>query len=124
MGKKDKIRILVCDDSAYSRSRIKKIISDGINADFVAEAEDAIGGINAYKEHKPDLVIMDIVLRASSGFDATREILEFDSDAKIVVVTILNDNETIERIESLGVSHIINKKNVNKELPSAIESLF
>jgi len=123
MSNKKKLQVLLCDDSAYSRSRIGKILQS-LDCDIVAEAEDAETSVKLFREKKPDLVIMDLVLRASTGQDAISEIFVVDSSAKIVVVTILNDQETLDRVKELGVSDIVNKKHVDRDLPDAINSLF
>jgi DNA-binding NarL/FixJ family response regulator len=123
MSNEKKLQVLLCDDSAYSRSRIGKILQS-LDCDIVAEAEDAEKSVKLYREKKPDLVIMDLVLRASTGQDAIRGIFSVDSSAKIIVVTILNDDKTLKGVKELGVSGIVNKKHIDKDLPSAVNNLF
>lgn len=123
MSKEKKLQVLLCDDSAYSRSRISKILQS-LDCDIVAEAEDAETSVRLFQEERPDLVIMDLVLRASTGQDAISAIFAVDSSAKIIVVTILNDDKTLNGVKELGVSSIVNKKHIDKDLPIAVNDLF
>lgn len=74
---------LVVDDSKYFRQTIKNILEE---YDFqVIEAKDGQEGVELYKKYKPTLVTMDINMPIMDGFDATRKIIEFDSEAKILI---------------------------------------
>lgn len=74
---------LVVDDSSYFRQSIRTILMD-YNFDVV-EAKNGMEAIEMYKEYKPTLVTMDINMPLVDGFEATKEIISYDKNAKILI---------------------------------------
>ena len=69
-----KARTLVADDASFMREMIREIIEpEGF--DVVAEAADGMEAVDAFNEHHPDLVTMDIVMPKKSGIEAVRSIV-------------------------------------------------
>ncbi len=79
-------RILIVDDSSYMASAVKRFM-EGEGHEVVATGEDGFEGTALYKEHKPDLVIMDITMPNKDGRDCLAEIMEFDPAARVLVVS-------------------------------------
>jgi two-component system chemotaxis response regulator CheY len=86
-----KKKILVVDDSSFSRAMLKKIIDSTDYAEVIGEAANGDEAVEAYQELKPDLVTMDIIMPQKGGIDAIKEILEIDSSASIVIVSTINE---------------------------------
>ena len=105
--------ILVVDDSAFMRKRIISKITK-IGHSVIAQARDGNEAIKLYEEHKPDLVLMDITMRGKDGLSASKEILEKDPSAKIIMLTMLNDDEYRTTAEKLGVSGFVLKDDLDK----------
>jgi two-component system chemotaxis response regulator CheY len=102
------MRILVVDDSGFMR---KRIVSE-LSAQGHTVAGEARGGVEAvelYRALKPDLVTMDITMRDKDGITAAREILQEDPNAKIVFLTILQDEKYKAEAQSLGAVGFVNK---------------
>lgn len=79
-------RIIVVDDSLYMANSIKKFLeADG--HEVVAMGEDGFAGVALYKEHKPDLILLDITMPNKDGRDCLVEILEDDPNARALVVS-------------------------------------
>ena len=106
MGKK----ILVVDDSSFTRKRIIKTLAAG-GHEIIGEAKNGIEAVQSYKEQKPDLVTMDVTMRDKDGITAAREILSFDPEANIIFVSILEDDRCKEDIEQMGAVGYVSKKN-------------
>ncbi len=87
----DKKSVLVVDDSSFSRSMLKKIIHSTDYAEVIGEAANGDDAIDKYKELKPDLVTMDIIMPQKGGIEAIRGILEIDASASIVIVSTINE---------------------------------
>lgn len=85
LNKKNPGKILIVDNTMYVRSTIKKALTK--KGYTVIEAQNGIDGIDEYRKHKPDLVIMDIELPLLDGIEATDAITKINKHAKILIVT-------------------------------------
>lgn len=87
-------KVLIVDDAAFIRMAIKNIL---IKHDFevVDEAENGLVGLNRYKELRPDLVTMDITMPEMTGLEALKEIIAFDPEAKIVMVSAVGQEHMV-----------------------------
>jgi two-component system chemotaxis response regulator CheY len=104
MGKK----VLIVEDSAMMRKIItKELVNAGHT--IVGEASDGAEAIQMYQDLKPDIVTMDITMRGMDGFTAAQEILANDPDAKILILSNLNEEKYRDKAESLGVLGLVNK---------------
>jgi two-component system chemotaxis response regulator CheY len=79
---------LVCDDSVFMRTMVSDILRHA-GFEIVGEAETGTQAVAKYRELKPDLVTMDIVMPEMSGIDAVRAITQEDKHAKIVMCSAL-----------------------------------
>ena len=71
-------RVLIVDDAIFMRNMIKDIFAGG-GFEVVGEAANGLEAVEKYKELKPDLTTMDIVMPFKSGIEATREIIKVDA---------------------------------------------
>ena len=100
--------ILIVDDAMLIRIMLRDMFeSNGFRV--VGEAEDADQAIKVYQETNPDLVTMDITLTTSSGIDAIRNILNYDRDARIIVISALEQRQVIMDALKLGAKDFIIK---------------
>jgi len=108
MDSKPSFTILVIDDAAFMRSMIRDIFARGPFV-VVGEADNGVDGVRLYREFRPDLTTMDIVMPLMDGITALREIVRIDPAAKVVMVSALGQEALIaEAIES-GASDFIVK---------------
>lgn len=108
----DEGKVLICDDSILARKQIKDIISVTGNP-TIFEASNGETAIEIYKQHKPDLVFLDIVMPKKDGNIAIEEIMSFDKDAKIVIVSSVGTQSQLKcALESGAVDFI--QKPINK----------
>ncbi|MBE6890197.1 MAG: response regulator [Oscillospiraceae bacterium] len=82
------LKVLVCDDSILIRKKMNDLLKKAGVAEVI-EANDGMQSVEMYKEHKPDIVFMDIVMPLKTGLDALKEIKAFDADAKVVMVSTI-----------------------------------
>ncbi len=100
-------RVLVVDDSVFMRDIIKDIFAAG-GFTVVGEAGNGVEAVEKYRELKPDLVTMDLVMPYRNGIDATREILRNDSKALVVMCSALGQETMVmEAIEAGAVDFIV-----------------
>lgn len=82
------IRVLFVDDSSFMRSILKGIILKE-PYELAGEAGSGKEAVELYRELKPDLVTMDIVMPEMNGIDAVREIRSLDPEAKVIMVSAM-----------------------------------
>ncbi len=88
------VRILIVDDAIFMRKMIGDILKKE-GYEICGEAENGIEAIKKYKELHPDLVTMDIIMPDMSGIDAVQEIANFDTNAKILMVSAMGQQSLV-----------------------------
>ncbi len=101
-------KILICDDSILARSQMKDLL-DSIGEFEAFEAKNGEEAVSVYKEQKPDLVFLDIVMPVMNGIDVVKEIIEFDKEAKIVMASSLGNNKNLKAALESGAIDFIQK---------------
>lgn len=100
-------RVLIVDDAVFMRNMIRDIFSSG-GFDVVGEAANGLEAVEKYRELKPDLITMDIVMPFKSGIEATREIVAGDPRAIVVMCSALGQESLVmEAIEAGATDFIV-----------------
>ena len=118
-----KINILLVDDHSVVRMGFKMLIENESDMTVLCEAESGELGISAFKEHKPNVVIMDITMPGMGGLDAIERIIAFDKQAKILVLSAHEDSVHPKRALSAGALGYLTKRSAAEELIKAIRSV-
>jgi len=101
-------RIIIADDSDVIRLVLKDILTIGEYTDIL-ESSDGEESINLYKEIKPDLILLDLAMPKKDGLTVVKEIIAFDPNAKIILITASDDQKTIQQCLDSGTSSYISK---------------
>jgi len=118
-----KINILLVDDHSVVRMGFKMLIENESDMAVTCEAESGELGITSFKEHKPNVVIMDITMPGMGGLDAIERIIAFDKKAKILVLSAHEDSVHPKRALSAGALGYLTKRSAAEELIKAIRSV-
>jgi len=101
------IRVLIADDAAFMRNMLKKILTQA-GYEVVGEASNGVEAVEKYKEIRPDVMTMDIVMPEKDGIEAVREIVEYDPNARIIICSALGQQSMIiEAIQAGAKDYII-----------------
>ncbi|MBW4828274.1 MAG: response regulator transcription factor [Clostridiaceae bacterium] len=111
------MNIIIIDDDPLVVESLKTIITAS-SIDILAVGYDGFQAIEQYTKYNPDLVLMDIRMEKMNGIEATRKILEIDSNAKILLLTTFQDEEYIASALSLGCKGYILKQNIKGIIPA------
>jgi two-component system, chemotaxis family, chemotaxis protein CheY len=103
-----KISVLLCDDSRAMRIMTTSILEEH-GMSVVGEAEDGFAAIAQYKATRPDVVLLDLVMPKMSGQGALREILDFDPNAVVIVLSSLGAQADIEKCLRAGAKSYLQK---------------
>lgn len=101
-------RCLVADDSLFARKNISQVICS-MGGEVVAEASNGAEALELFKQHSPDLVLLDITMPEMDGVDTLRRIMEVRQDAKVIMVSSVGHKEMVWRAISLGARHFVLK---------------
>ena len=101
-------RIMIVDDSRMLLMQLQKLLED-TEYEVAAYCQDGETAISKYEEILPDLVTMDIIMPGIDGLEAARTILESHPDAKIVMLSSLVYDDTINEAKSIGAKAFIYK---------------
>jgi two-component system chemotaxis response regulator CheY len=88
-------RILIVDDTLFMRTLLKNILSAG-GHEIVGEAEDGDVGVNKFRDLKPDLVTMDVVMPKMNGIEALKAIKTLDANAKVIMCTAVGQEQMVK----------------------------
>lgn len=109
-------RILIADDSAVIRKTLKRILL-AAGHEVVDEAKNGVEAVERYQVLQPDLVTMDISMPIMSGIEAVKEIVSNYQDAKIVMISAIDEkNQVFEALECGAKHYIIKPFNENTVL--------
>lgn len=100
--------IMVVDDSPFASNQIKDIVEDN-GYEVIGYAKDGEEAIEFYKELKPDIVILDIIMPGLNGLETAEILKKQDPAVKILMLSSLCDAGTMEEVKSIGVKHLIPK---------------
>lgn len=118
-------KVLIVDDSMFVTKQIGQILtSEGF--DIIGSAADGAEGVEKYKELYPavDLVTMDITMPRMDGITALEKIIEFDKDAKIVMVSALGKQDLVKKSLMLGAKNYIVKPLNRKQVLERVVSVL
>ena len=101
-------RVLVVDDAKFMRHMIKTILV-GMGWEVVGEAADGKQACEMYRELKPDVVTMDIVMPEVTGIEALKKIRSEDSSAKVVMISAIDQREPLMEALKLGAADYVVK---------------
>ena len=101
-------KVLICDDSILARKQLKDIISTLGNPTFI-EASDGQEAIDKYKENKPDMVFLDIVMPKKDGNIVISEIIEYDPNAAIIIASSVGTQSQLKCALQAGAKDFVQK---------------
>ena len=113
-------KVLIVDDSALTRRTLRQILE---TAGYeVLEAENGLDALERYFLDKPDVVLLDLVMRGMYGLDVLQKIRELDPSARIVVVSADIQTSSQDLAGEAGAAAFINKPFDKSDILSALDT--
>lgn len=117
------VKILICDDSILARKQLKDIIRR-CGYDNFLEAANGEQAISLYKESKPQLVFLDIVMPEKDGVQAVHEIRQFDPEAYIIIVSSVGTKSQLKAAIMEGAHDFIQKPYSSSSIERIVKKRF
>jgi DNA-binding NarL/FixJ family response regulator len=119
----NRIRVLSVDDHALLREGIAMIIEHQSDMQLVAQASGGKEAIQQYREHRPDITLMDLRMPDLSGIDALRAIRAEFPEARIIVLTTFESDVEVGRAMEAGACAFLLKSLPPSELVQVIRQV-
>ncbi|MCI8292296.1 MAG: response regulator [Hespellia sp.] len=113
-------RVMVVDDSRVTYLQMQKLL-ENTNYEIAAYCQDGETAIDQYNEIHPDVVTMDIIMPGMDGLETARTIIEDHPDAKIVMLSSLAYDDTIDEANEIGAKGFIFKPFESEQVLSALD---
>ena len=110
------VSVLVVDDSSFI-ARSMKCVLEAMDFNVVALAHDGVQGLEKYEELGPDVMLLDVTMPNMDGVECLTRVRELDEDARVVMLSAVHDEETINQCLALGAMAFLQKpiRNGNQE---------
>ena len=113
-------KIMVVDDSALSRRTLRRILE--MAGYSVVEADEGMAALELYFIEKPDLVLLDLVMKGMYGLDVLVKLREMDAGARVVVASADIQTSTLALVEEAGAHAFITKPFGTENVLGAVNS--
>ncbi len=119
-AKKERIRILIADDHSVVREGLVSLVKRKSDMVVVAEASNGREAVQLWKEHRPEVTLLDLRMPELDGVGAIKEIRELDENAHIVVLTTYDGDEDIYRAIKAGAKAYLLKDTARDALVETV----
>jgi len=116
------VRVLLADDHPVFRQGLRVLLED-LGVEVVAEAADGEQALALALEHRPDVVLMDVQMPRLTGIEATRRLLTADPEAKVLVLTMVDDDDGVFAAVQAGALGYVLKGAGQDEISRALTAV-
>ncbi len=102
------LNVLICDDSILFRKQMKDYLVAN-ECTSIIEVTNGQDAIDAYKEHKPDIVFLDIIMPNKTGIEAVTEIMDYDTNAYVVMFSSVGTHQYLKDAIFAGAQDFLQK---------------
>ena len=117
-----RLRVLIADDHAVIRKRVRSILEQHPRLEIIGEAVDGLKAIEEAQRLEPDVVVMNVNMPGLNGLEAAREINTKLPQSAIVILSLNADERPIEEAKKIGARAYVAKSKAAEALIKAIEA--
>ncbi|MGM0652285.1 MAG: response regulator [Bacillota bacterium] len=115
-------KVVIIDDTMFMRMTLKNILQQ-FGIEIAGEGSNGLEAVTLYKRLKPDLITMDITMPKKDGLEAVKEIIEYDQEAVIIMVSAMGQKERVIDAVSAGAKDFIVKPFKRERIAEALERI-
>jgi DNA-binding NarL/FixJ family response regulator len=119
----DKITVLLVDDHALVRRGFRRMLEDDETLSVIGEASDGAQGVKLAAQLKPDVIVMDCAMPVMNGLEATRKILNANTGAAILMLSMHSEDTLVKQALDAGARGYVLKDAMDLDLAGAIQSV-
>ena len=117
------IRVLVVDDHAVVRAGLRRVLDAEADIETVGEAANADRAVFEAIEHKPDVVLMDVMMPGKSGIEGMPALLQAVPDTKVLILSMQDDPRYVQEAFDAGASGYVLKEAADTEVVAAVRAV-
>jgi DNA-binding NarL/FixJ family response regulator len=117
------ITVLLVDDHIYFRKNLRYMLEATEDIRVIATASNGMEAVLQARKHCPDVAVVDISMPLMDGIEATRQINEACKYTRVMMLSILNHPEYVQRAVEVGAIGFVLKEAIGKDLVAAIRAL-
>jgi two-component system, NarL family, response regulator NreC len=114
------IRILIADDHTLMRQGLRHILEGHDDFEIVAEASSGIEAVEAARQFKPDVAVVDVAMKELNGIEATAQMLKHSPHTAVLILSMYSDERYVLRAVKAGARGYLLKNSAGDELIQAI----
>lgn len=118
-----KTRVLIADDHPIFRSGLRQVIEADATMTVIAEADDGASALRLIREHKPDIVVLDVNMPGVTGFDVVKSIRKENLSSDVVLLTMHNEEAMFTKALSLGVRGYVLKDSATSDILNCLHAV-
>lgn len=117
------IRVIIADDHPVLRSGIAAVLAHSPHITVVAEADNGDAAVDLFRQHRPDITLMDLQMPGRSGIDAIGAIRAIDAAARVIILTTYSGDAQVIRGLQAGASGYLLKNMARTDLVNFITAV-
>lgn len=118
------VRIIIVDDHFHVREAWSWVLNQAPGINVIAQCANGQEGIEAAKRLRPDVMLMDINMAPVNGIEATRCIRQFDTEVKIIGVSVQAERSYVNEMLRNGANGYVTKNSSSTEMIAAIDEVL
>jgi DNA-binding NarL/FixJ family response regulator len=115
-------RVLLADDYAGILTALRRLLEP--SCDIVGSVENGSALLDAAVTLRPDVIVVDLAMPVLNGLDACRQIKDTLPDAKVVILTAMDEEALTEKAYSAGATAFVSKYRIADQLPEVVNKAF
>jgi DNA-binding NarL/FixJ family response regulator len=117
------IRVVLVDDHTLVREGLHALLTEFPGVQVVAQARDGASGLEAVREHAPDLLLTDLSMAGMNGIELTERATREQPGLRVIVLSMYSDRQHVMRVLAAGASAYLLKDSARSELAEAIAAV-
>src|SRR5262249_49078855 len=117
------MKILLADDHNVLRKGLRRILEEQADLEVVGEASDGREAVNLNNLLRPDIVVMDIAMPLMNGLEATRQILQRNTEVNVLILSMYSDENYVVQVLRAGARGYLLKDTAEEDLITAVRTV-
>ena len=123
MAGAERIRVMIVDDHEIMRDGLREILERSCDFEVVGQAGDGVAAVEAARQLRPDVIIMDVMMPVKNGVEASREITDMLPETRVLILTASTENDAVMEAVAAGATGYLQKYSGKDSLLRAVRDV-